>query len=264
MPYAQYLTGTPADCWEARSSGAWGVTGVPGEDPSGTRPSPPHSVPVLHQHSTSLPTLTPGHAPITNAATEPRDSIGEGLSLALMPGAHSFNVFWLSDTFQQLTHTIIPWFKKEASKENQQAGGIGMRTGCSHSLHHPHWCCHEPEGNLHSQDKPREEPTALRQERQGEQQETQGAAPMPALGAHPSSSQAVLPAVVLAQEARGSSRSRALGQEGWKHSQWEVSPCTGRSCRAQHGSGRRGHTADSEMELGPMQLLLRALAVRVP
>lgn len=101
-----------------------------------------------------------------------------------MPGAHSFNVFWLSDTFGQLTHTIIPWFK-EASRENQQAGGIGRRTGCSCSLHHLHFCCHEPDGNPHSQDEPREEPIALPQERQGEEQETEGAAPMPAPGAHP-------------------------------------------------------------------------------
>lgn len=42
------------------------------------------------------------------------------------------------------------------------------------------------------------------------------------------------------------------------------SPALGRSCCAQHGSGRRGRTADSETELGPMQLLLRALAARVP
>lgn len=59
-----------------------------------------------------------------------------------------------------------------------------MRTGCPHSLRHPHCYCHEPEGNPHSQDEPREQPIALPQERQGEEQEIQGAAPMPAPGAH--------------------------------------------------------------------------------
>ena len=140
---------------------------------------------VLHWGSTSPRTLALGHAPSTTAATVPGDSVGEGLSLALRPGDHSFNVFWLSDTFGQLTQIIIPWFKKEASRKNQQAGGTGRRTGGPRSLHHLHFCGHEPEGNPHSQNVPREETIALPQERQGKEQETQGATPMPAPGAHP-------------------------------------------------------------------------------
>lgn len=67
--------------------------------------------------------------------------------------------------FWSLTHSINPWFKKRASRENQQAGDIGTRTGSPQSLHHPHCCCREPEDNPDSQDEPRGEPVALPQER---------------------------------------------------------------------------------------------------
>lgn len=60
-----------------------------------------------------------------------------------------------------------------------------MRTDCPRSLHHLRCCCHEPEGDPHSQEEPGEKLVALPQEGQGEEQETQGAAPMPAPGAHP-------------------------------------------------------------------------------
>lgn len=43
------------------------------------------------------PSLTPGHAPTTDAAPVPGDTIGEDLSITLMLEAHSFNVFLVSD-----------------------------------------------------------------------------------------------------------------------------------------------------------------------
>lgn len=57
------------------------------EGPFGTQPPPLPSVPVLHWGSSSLHThpFLPPCPP-----TVPGNSVGEGLSLDLMPGAHSF------------------------------------------------------------------------------------------------------------------------------------------------------------------------------
>lgn len=91
------------------------------------------------QHASSLPGQHwPSHthpsAPSTTAATLPGDSVGKGLSLAFIPEAHGFNVFWFSDTFGQVTHIIILWFKKGASRKEALAGeqaALALCTTCT-------------------------------------------------------------------------------------------------------------------------------------
>lgn len=82
------LTGTQAGCWE------------PGPVVAGVSQLCPKGVPLRHMAITSAQrarpspgqhqpshTHTPGPASTTTAATVPGDSIGEGFSLALVPGA---------------------------------------------------------------------------------------------------------------------------------------------------------------------------------